>query len=325
MPAVHPVAPALDGSTVPPHYVHKRDVAEVLLTGWEQPCEDSFVVSARWPTRHRFYDSTGELYDPLFFAESVRQCFPLLSHAGYGIPFGHHLIWHYLNYEVAPAAMGRAHDPAEVDLYIACTANRRRPTAPPTSLTMDVTAFRDGARLGTASTQFSCHAPAVYRRLRGAHSDPEAVVAAAPAPPAPVPAALVGRDRDMDVVLARTEHHDHWLLRNDTSHPVLFDHPMDHSPGMLLLEGARQAARASHPGEPFYPVAFDAVFLQFAELDAPCRITAEPLSDSQGGHRTRVVAAQGGEEVLTATVTATVAPRPRIPAPRGGDAAVRVG
>ncbi|MFI6341435.1 ScbA/BarX family gamma-butyrolactone biosynthesis protein [Streptomyces sp. NPDC050535] len=37
-----------------------------------------------------------------------------------------------------------------------------------------------------------------------------------------------------------------WLLRLNTSHPTLFDHPQDHVPGMLLLEAARQATHATH-------------------------------------------------------------------------------
>lgn len=34
---------------------------------------------------------------------------------------------------------------------------------------------------------------------------------------------------------------DGWPLRVDRTHPILFDHQLDHVPGMLLLEAARQA------------------------------------------------------------------------------------
>ncbi|WP_281275492.1 AfsA-related hotdog domain-containing protein [Saccharothrix australiensis] len=34
---------------------------------------------------------------------------------------------------------------------------------------------------------------------------------------------------------------DSWLPRVDRRHPVLFDHPVDHVPGMALQEAGRQA------------------------------------------------------------------------------------
>ncbi|WP_142212826.1 AfsA-related hotdog domain-containing protein [Streptomyces sp. SLBN-118] len=57
----------------------------------------------------------------------------------------------------------------------------------------------------------------------------------------PPPACLTpfGRDRFEDVVLAATDRPDRWQLRVDTTHPILFDHLVDHAPGMLLLEPAR--------------------------------------------------------------------------------------
>lgn len=93
-------------------------------------------------------------------------------------------------------------------------------------------------------------------------------------------------------------------LRADTAHPVLFDHPVDHAPGMLLLEAARQAAQAVAAPEAALPVSMDAVFFRYAELDAPCRIEADPGEpDSQGRRRTRITAHQDDRVVFCATMT----------------------
>ncbi|MCZ0971672.1 AfsA-related hotdog domain-containing protein [Streptomyces albulus] len=59
----------------------------------------------------------------------------------------------------------------------------------------------------------------------------------------------------------------------NTAHPVLFDHPVDHVPGMLMVEAARQAARAVAPHWSL-PVALDCSFARYAELDAPCWVGA---------------------------------------------------
>lgn len=119
----------------------------------------------------------------------------------------------------------------------------------------------------------------------------------------------MGRDRATDVVLSPTGRHDAWLLRNDTTHPILFDHPVDHSPGMLLLEAARQAARATDPTQHRYPVKFESTFLQFVEFDAPCRVTTRPMGrDSSGRNLAYVVAEQGGETAFSCAVTSIADP-----------------
>ncbi|MFC7310294.1 ScbA/BarX family gamma-butyrolactone biosynthesis protein [Streptomyces monticola] len=303
MPVINQLTSAPVGSTIPPHYTHKKDQSEVLLTSWDSFRPDTFVVSARWPTQHRFYLTQNGLHDPMLFAESVRQCFPLLSHAGYGLPFGYHLIWQYLTYEVVPSAMRAGSDPTELDLYITCSDIRYRSGGQLAALTLHVVALRGGEHLGTAQARFSCHSPSIYQRLRGSYADLDRSIAAAGAPPPPVVPSRVARDREDNVVLAPTEHHRLWTLRNDTSHPVLFDHPLDHSPGMLVLEAARQATHATCG--PVYPVRLESTFLQFTELDTPCRISAapDPVGELDNRQRIQILASQGSDTTFTGVVT----------------------
>ena len=65
------------------------------------------------------------------------------------------------------------------------------------------------------------------------------------------------------------------VLAVDVTHPVHFDHPLDHIPGMLLLEAARQAALltidpADRAGKVVSRV--DAKFVSFADYDRPVTI-----------------------------------------------------
>ncbi|QMV06648.1 hypothetical protein GJU35_13800 [Streptomyces lincolnensis] len=87
-------------------------------------------------------------------------------------------------------------------------------------------------------------------------------------------------------------------MRVDTSHPLLFDRPDDHVPGMVLLEAARQAAAAVTPGDGTpYPLSMENTFDRYVEFDTPCWIEATPVTDG-----VRVVGHQDGEQVFSSLV-----------------------
>ncbi|MFC4507658.1 MULTISPECIES: ScbA/BarX family gamma-butyrolactone biosynthesis protein [Streptomyces] len=293
--------------TVAQDDVHKRKQVEVLLARWERTGSDTFTVTASWPSDHSFYQTADGLYDPLLFVETVRQNVPLISHVGYDVPPGSHLIWQTLTCEVSPSAMRITGTAATIELRISCSQVIRRGSRM-AALTMDVVALRDGLLLGTARARFTCNPPAVYRRLRGARGDLESVLATALPPAPPVDAELVDRVRQTDVVLSASEFPHRWLLRTDPTHPILFDHPVDHAPGMLLLEAARQATHALSPAAYSAPVRLDATFTRYVELDQPCWIVAETdLPDLTGRPRAVVTALQAGETAFSCSV-ATRAP-----------------
>ncbi|MBB4980986.1 ScbA/BarX family gamma-butyrolactone biosynthesis protein [Streptomyces nymphaeiformis] len=293
---------ALSAAHVPQVFTHKTNPSEVLLTGWCRTGPDAFAVTARWPRAHGFYVHRDGLLDPLLLSESIRQTLPLLSHAEYGVPLDHHLLWQDFRWELDPAAARDEGHGADVELRITATDVKYRGTRA-AALVLHVEAWRQGARLAEARTHFTVQDPAVYRRLRGRYADLVLANARAlPAPP-PAPAPVRGGRHDEDVVLARADGEGRWQLRVDTSHPILFDHPVDHAPGMLLLEAARQAAQASSP-RPTAVVGMEAVFTRYAELDAPCWIDARPLPGAPTGRqRILVTARQHDEEIFTDVVT----------------------
>ncbi|WP_345942970.1 AfsA-related hotdog domain-containing protein [Streptomyces sp. SID2119] len=120
---------------------------------------------------------------------------------------------------------------------------------------------------------------------KGATSSPHG-----PSLPSP---AHVGRSSVRDVVLSPTSTAHPWQLRVDTTHTVLFDHPHDHVPGLVLLEAADQIARAEAQPQAAIPVAFDTTFHRYVGFDRPCVLTAEPVEpDAQGRSRVLVSASQ---------------------------------
>ncbi|WP_078992845.1 ScbA/BarX family gamma-butyrolactone biosynthesis protein [Streptomyces sp. MMG1121] len=260
---------------VPQELVHKLASEEVLLTGWTTHDDDRHTVHARWPGFHTFYWPRNRRFDPLLFVETVRQTFPLLSHVAYGVPFGSHLVWDDFSFEVAPWAMLVPRAPADVVLEITCTDVRTRKGCL-VSMTMDAAASLNGRRIGNARTRFTNHSPAVYRRLRGRRDLAEKHHGASPLPPAVLPA-TVGHCLPENVVLASTERSDRWQLRADTDHAVLFDHPVDHAPGMLLLEALRQAAHATCSATNSMVTGMSVSFENWVELDAAAWISVKPL------------------------------------------------
>ncbi|MFD7433217.1 ScbA/BarX family gamma-butyrolactone biosynthesis protein [Streptomyces sp. NPDC059861] len=272
-------------ATVPRQFVHRAAVAETFLTGWKQTGTDRFAVSAQWPRAHGLHVSHDRsAYEPLLVVETVRQSGTLLAHTEYDVPLGHHFVLQEFEVDTFPAHLAVGPVPAEPSVDVHFVEVRRR-AGRPAGARYTAEVLLDGARVATARVAFTCVAASVYDRLRGGRTP---ATVAVPAPPPGLPAQAVGRALPADVVLAPSEREDRWRLRIDTAHPVFFDHPLDHVPGMLLLESARQAVWAVTPGGGT-PASFRSVFHRYAELDEPVWI--EVLD--RGGTDNRIVATQG--------------------------------
>lgn len=289
LPAALPIA---DGHT------HKAAPGEILLTGWFRTGDDTFAVTAQWPADHGYYLHHRGSHDPMLIAETIRQCVPLLCHAAYDVPLDHRQIWNDLQLTAEPAALVADGLPVELVLHLTC-GDLKRPGGRlrAGALHAEVTRVQGGVRrhLASVDTRFTSHAPAVYRRLRGAYADlAHALAGAVPLPP-PIAPALVARPHAADVVLSPTGTPSRWQLRCDTTHPVLFDHLVDHAPGMLLLEAARQAAQTLT--DPLvFPTAISCTFIRYAELDTPVYVTAALRGDTAD-----VTVHQHDAPILTAT------------------------
>ena len=185
-----------------------------------------------------------------WFSETVRQAGLLVGHAGFGVPRDHHFVMEDLGYALGDAGLrGLAvtTGPASLMLTVGCQDVRMR-HGRLASLRVHAEITRDGLRIGHGSGQLRVVTPASYERLRG----PGRGVVTPPLPPEPAAPELVGRAQAADVVLSPTLRPDTWLLRADAGHPVLFDHELDHVPGMLVLEAARQALALFGSTSPSY-------------------------------------------------------------------------
>nr|WP_329572930.1 ScbA/BarX family gamma-butyrolactone biosynthesis protein [Kitasatospora sp. NBC_01266] len=289
-------------TTVPKEFVHRAAVAEVMLTDWQRQDDTHFTVRAQWPRSHSFFTPIeGGYHDPLIVAETIRQAATLLAHTELGVPLGHKFLMWDIKLTVNPDQLQVGNTPASLDIDVSCTELQWR-RANLAGFRCEMFMRRDGQLVATGGGSVTCASPAVYRRVRGDHGGHQNPL------PLTAPAAPqnVGRMSPMDVVLSPSGEPNRWQLRVDTQHPVLFDHPQDHVPGMVLLEAARQATAAALNCSSLLPLSIVGDFQRYVELDAPCVIEATRLScAATTGEDTVVVTGhQEGAAVFSATVTA---------------------
>uniref|UniRef100_A0AAU2V5R4 A-factor biosynthesis hotdog domain-containing protein n=1 Tax=Streptomyces sp. NBC_00003 TaxID=2903608 RepID=A0AAU2V5R4_9ACTN len=294
-------------STVPKELVHRAAVAEVLLTGWRRCAENRFTLSAQWPRGHSFFTAVnGTHYDPLMVAETIRQVGSLIAHVEFDVPLGHQFQMRDLEVAVEPQHLRVEHIPASLELDVTYTETKQRRRGH-TAARYQAVVRRDGHVVATGGASYTCVSSEVYERLRGKRAEGDALPALRLT--APVSPQSVGRMSPMDVVLSPLGEPGRWQLRVDTRHPILFDHPVDHIPGMMLIEAARQATaavlkKASPSAEAFLPVRIVNEFQRYAELHTPCVVEARLLPTGSGDGLVLVSAEQEGERLFTATVAA---------------------
>lgn len=269
---------------VPKEHTHLRRAESVLVTDWTRRAPHEFLLSAQWPA------ATDDLpHDARILAQLIRQSGLAIAHAAYDVPLSHQTLLHDFNYLVTPGFRA-----AETPLPL--TVEVRVPNAELTgravkALTMHIDIFHDGAVVARAESAFSWVSPAAYRRLRGDH---HTVDWAAWDVPEGVDATSVRRTEAVDVVLAPSEVPDRWLLRNDVTNTLLFDHPVDHVPGLVLIEAAHQATHALGSPAFFEVTAVTSHFDRYVEFDEPCWIEAKSVSTADAT-MALVTGTQGGQ------------------------------
>lgn len=293
-----PSALSAMSSTVPRELVHRAAFAEVFITGWRRAGDAEFTVGAQWPRSHVLFAPPGAAhYDPLMVAETIRQGGMVIAHGEFGIPFGHPFLLTEIGHASTEHGLTVRDKPRELTIGFVCSDIRRKGQKV-SGFRVDVVLRGDGEPMATGHAAFTSVTPRVYERLRG---DRKFVSQDEGSLPVPISPASVGRCHPMEVVLAQTGGGGEWELRADTRHPTLFDHPVDHIPGMVLLEAARQAVSARANPAGFRVTSMDSVFHRYAEFGSPCLIAAEGLDDDRRAGGEERAGGGGGPECVRVT------------------------
>jgi hypothetical protein len=289
--------PVLFQQTVPRQLVHRAAVSEVFVTDVCVTGETTFQVGAQWPRSHGFFGPKALFHDPMLLAETIRQATLAIAHQVFAVPQNANFILQEVVYLITRDGLRLDGRPANIVLSAGAHDIRQR-GGELSGMRVEYSVYRDMKRVGSGDIGWRCVTPASYARLRGDRYGRQWSPARLPAPVDP---RLVGRDKEADVVLAVTEQDDRWLLRVDQGHPVMFDHPVDHVPGMVAMEAARQAALLWLGRPDAVPVLGSFAFTRYIELDLPCTVLARPWTPKVAGSvGVEVVLEQSGRVGATA-------------------------
>ncbi|MFJ4842017.1 ScbA/BarX family gamma-butyrolactone biosynthesis protein [Streptomyces sp. NPDC088746] len=295
-----PVAPpppqdAAEGQEgIPKEYVHLGRPEMVFLTAWRRREDGEFSLTARWPA-----PAAGLPYDPRVLTQTIRQSGLVIAHAAYGVPLSDQTLLHYFDFTVAAGFSVSPSGLCDLAVEVSVTEPKKRGRTV-SSLGMDVRVVQGDSIVAHAESEFGWISPRAYRRLRG---EQLALDWNTWPLPAPVDPGTVRRPAPSDVVLAAGDRPLQWRLRNDVDNTVLYDHPVDHVPGLVLMEAAHQAAHAAVHPAPFEATTVTSAFERYAEFDRPCLIEAETLPAGPGEISVLVTAEQDGETVFRGRLT----------------------
>jgi 2-oxo-3-(phosphooxy)propyl 3-oxoalkanoate synthase len=225
--------------------VHRDAIAEVLLTDVIQLGETEFVIAAQWPRSHRVYrpDIDGR-HDPMLILETVRQAGLALSHIGFNVGADQQSVMHNVGFTLNPDTEPRAlRSATNLTIGVHCrNVVYRGPSL--RSMTVELRFVADGQKFAIGTGMISWLSRRTYTALRaraGARiTDPQQ-----PVTDLQRVAASPLRAADDSLIAYQPDGSDsRRLLVVPVQHPVYFDHPLDHAPGMMLIDAAWQAVAA---------------------------------------------------------------------------------
>lgn len=282
--------------------VHRKALAEVMVTDTVQVADDEFLLGTQLPRAHLLWsDRQHSYHDPLITVEVCRQACLAIPQRYYDVRPDWQFISKQIDFRVVnlDAFSDDQVAPPEGILRARFSEKHERHGVL-SGITVESELTIDGVSAGTVCGDMMFYAKNTYRKLRSYQRKDKQLRDAQPHTiPPRVDPDRVGRVFDRNVTIGESaiagsagEHR--YVAIVDQKHPYFFDHPGDHVPGALLIEIYRQAAiaiaTATGRGEATPAAAvvtrFDVQLSDFAELDAPvecsARITDEPEDGGVG-------------------------------------------
>jgi len=295
--------------TIARELVHKRSIAEVLITS-VTTTPANWICQAQLPRRHSFHtDTAGEqsaYHDPLLILEAFRQACVAASHASYDVPLDARYTVRYYELSILDLATLKC-GPQVLDLELNIAVRnefRRGGDGPVHGLDVAAIVTHEGTKVMELSGAFGWMSLAKWEAFRGGASW-DAGPQASPADPQ-----IVGRTRPENVVIGAPVPLDGGAASApivvDVSHPTIFDHPLDHLPGCLIIEACRQlslAVMGSCSATIMGPAWLRCDFHSFAELDTTNTVTVAPDAEDALSFRGEVT--QSGQTRASVELTFT--------------------
>ncbi|MFD4367542.1 ScbA/BarX family gamma-butyrolactone biosynthesis protein [Rhodococcus sp. NPDC058521] len=304
---------------IPRGIVHRESIAEVFLTD-AQETADGAIFAAQLPRNHSYFSDhrgTSTTYDPLLLIEVFRQVAIYYAHAFVGVARAEKFVFGSADFTIAdPDTLRIGNCPGHCVIEARVVEEKRRGEQV-VGLSLEMVAQIEGREAAREVMVYQWMPAPVWNRIRlrgreslglpAQHTIPD------PLPVARMRPVSVGRHNPRNAILANP------LLVGDqltaltiidTNHPSLFDHALDHVPGMLQFEAARQAAMAAANailGLDTSRMVMHRLGIEFTnfgefERDTVATATAVPIPDAEGGARARVSLTQGDVVMATGQV-----------------------
>jgi hypothetical protein len=275
--------------------VHKAAHAEVLVTDVELLAPDTYAVASQWPRLHACFQPRQDTSpSPLLFIETLRQAGIYITHRYLGVPLGYHFVFKSISASClsTPPHPVRGHNRTVVLVIRVCAS---RGGTRFSGARLEIEAWSGAQHFATAIATYNCLSPAAYSRVRTppAGARPPAERTTNPSYP----------DGHLDHQLRSDTHRS--MLAVDVEDPTFFDHPVDHLPGMLLIDAALRAAGVNDPRRWDRLLGLDLSFQRFAELNTPTAVTAR-------GARPHVEVEISQDGTVAASGVVTFAPEPAV-------------
>jgi hypothetical protein len=276
----------------------------------ERHIDGTYVAVGTLPTTHPYYtDSPDQVRDPLFLAEFIRQGVEVIARTFLNVPEADHLILKDIDLVLDPAFL-LTPDRNAVDIRVSLQADQLRCNRRGRIYAIDgpFVATIGGTPAATYDGTIAFIAPDVFGALRGGKSappfgDPVGYVE-------PQDAGSLGKKADKHVLIgsaaARRDGHTAVILPQ--ARPPFYDRPLDHYPGMVMAEAARQlVTRTAYLTRDVMPheVRIGAVkmdFQAFAECDTPPILRAVATTRTPRGQWFDVTVSQADQTRAVFTI-----------------------
>lgn len=279
--------------TVPRSLAHRRCLGEVFVTDTAAVGVGEYLAAVQIPRAHLLWsDRRDDQHDPLALVEAVRQAMTVFGHRYLNLPPDTALSLQRAAVDIEDRSALHDDGASPLEGIVRLRTDLNAGTAYLTDHGFTATVTVGGAaavsvRGGGIAFPAEAYAQLRQHQLadradngRGQGSSISRTTAVAPP--------RVGRRDARNVVVGTGDSGVELVV--DRRHPAFFDHPYDHVPGPLLLEGFRQAAVLAIAETSASPVTLDAAlvtmaaeFSGFAEFHTPLVLASSIERDDEIG------------------------------------------
>jgi hypothetical protein len=272
-------------NTIPKGCVHRAVVGEVFLTGIKKIDNDRYVTAGYLPKSHIYfndipYRKDKRSYDGILLLEICRQTSIYITHNFFSVPYSAKFIFDDAEFELISNKLSYNGEQSHVivDVHI---SERKFRKSEINGLIFDMCVYIDGRIVANKKMNITWMDEKKWNKLRSfaiSKKDEFAAIIE------PAKANDVGRELQRNVVIGNLKSSDCKVISTliaDQTHPSIFDHPLDHIPGMLLIESYRQTALLALKHslkiqtQDIFIKKYKVCFLNFCEFDMPAYCKAD--------------------------------------------------